>query len=219
MKWISHLDMQRTVQRIIKRAGINIKYSEGFNPHMSISMAQPLSVGVESIGDYLELNEDMGINELIEAFNNNSPKGIKIVQAKKLYKTGEAKIKSSMAVLDAAKYKIKFKLKCKENIEEHIHELFNNKEFMCNKKTKSSDKLVDIRPFILEFQYGIIDDKLEVTTMLTSGSRNNLSCELLNNFIKSNIHEINEDAFVEIKRLEMYGSKEEKLVPIMEFFN
>ena len=45
--YISHLDMMRTMQRVFARAGLELKYSEGFNPHPQISIALPLSVGTE----------------------------------------------------------------------------------------------------------------------------------------------------------------------------
>ena len=48
IKFIAHLDLMRTIQRIIRRSGLPVEYSKGFNPHMALSIAQPLSVGVYS---------------------------------------------------------------------------------------------------------------------------------------------------------------------------
>ncbi|MGL5085822.1 MAG: TIGR03936 family radical SAM-associated protein, partial [Clostridium sp.] len=55
IKFISHLDLMRTIQRIIRRTDIPMKYSKGFNPHMALSIAQPLSVGVYSDGEYMDI--------------------------------------------------------------------------------------------------------------------------------------------------------------------
>ena len=55
IKFISHLDLMRTIQRIIRRSGVPIEYSKGFNPHMALSLAQPLSVGVFSDGEYIDI--------------------------------------------------------------------------------------------------------------------------------------------------------------------
>lgn len=55
IKFVAHLDLMRTIQRIIRRSGLPIEYSKGFNPHMTLSIAQPLSVGVYSEGEYMDI--------------------------------------------------------------------------------------------------------------------------------------------------------------------
>ena len=84
LKYISHLDVLRFIQRAVKRAGIPAKYSEGFNPHMKTSFGFPLSLGNESIGEYfdLELNEKIDINDFISKMNNVLPVEMQILSAK-----------------------------------------------------------------------------------------------------------------------------------------
>ncbi len=84
LKYISHLDVLRFIQRAVKRAEIPAKYSEGFNPHMKTSFGFPLSLGNESIGEYfdLELNEKIDINDFIRKMNNVLPKEMQILSAK-----------------------------------------------------------------------------------------------------------------------------------------
>ena len=55
MKYIGHLDMMRFFQKAIRRAGIDVAYSEGFSPHMIMSFAYPLGVGMTSSGEYFDL--------------------------------------------------------------------------------------------------------------------------------------------------------------------
>ena len=55
MKFIGHLDMMRFFQKAVRRAEIDVKYSEGFSPHQIMSFAAPLGVGIESRGEYLDL--------------------------------------------------------------------------------------------------------------------------------------------------------------------
>ncbi|MDZ5035507.1 TIGR03936 family radical SAM-associated protein, partial [Clostridium perfringens] len=55
VKFISHLDLMRTIQRVIRRADLPMEYSKGFNPHMALSIAQPLSVGVYSDAEYMDI--------------------------------------------------------------------------------------------------------------------------------------------------------------------
>ncbi|WP_302760175.1 TIGR03936 family radical SAM-associated protein [Christensenella hongkongensis] len=80
-KYISHLDMQRTFGRAVRRARIDAEYSHGFNPHIVMSFASPLSVGYATDGDYLELSlaSEMPPEELKEAFNSVFPEEIRIL--------------------------------------------------------------------------------------------------------------------------------------------
>lgn len=83
LKYISHLDVLRFIQRAVKRAGINARYSEGFNPHMKTSFGFPLSLGTESIGEYfeLELNENISPEEFVERMNAVMPKEMQILKS------------------------------------------------------------------------------------------------------------------------------------------
>ncbi len=83
LKYISHLDVLRFIQRAVKRAGINAKYSEGFNPHMKTSFGFPLSLGTESIGEYfeIELNENISPSEFTERMNTVMPKEMQIIKS------------------------------------------------------------------------------------------------------------------------------------------
>lgn len=83
LKYISHLDVLRFIQRAVKRADINAKYSEGFNPHMKTSFGFPLSLGIESMGEYfeIELNENMLPREFTERMNEVMPKEMQIIKS------------------------------------------------------------------------------------------------------------------------------------------
>ncbi len=83
LKYISHLDVLRFIQRSVKRAGIDAKYSEGFNPHMKTSFGYPLSLGIESIGEYfeLDLDENMEPEAFTERMNLVMPKEMQIIKA------------------------------------------------------------------------------------------------------------------------------------------
>lgn len=77
------MDVLRFIQRSVKRAGINAKYSEGFNPHMKTSFGYPLSLGVESVGEYfeIELNECMDTELFINKLNAAMPKEMQAIKA------------------------------------------------------------------------------------------------------------------------------------------
>ncbi len=83
LKYISHLDTLRLFQRAVRRAKIPIKYSEGFNPHPKITFSFPLALGIESIGEYFEMELEERINEdtFINKMNSVLPEDMKVLKA------------------------------------------------------------------------------------------------------------------------------------------
>lgn len=81
--YISHLDLMRTMQRAFLRAGIPLKYSEGFNPHAQISFALPLSVGTASNCEIMDfhLKDYMSLSEIPFRLNKSLPEGIEALDA------------------------------------------------------------------------------------------------------------------------------------------
>ena len=82
-RWISHLDAMRTLQRGLLRAGVPIKYSEGFNPHAQISIVMPLSVGTESLCQMADIRvrEDVDLPSLPEKLTAVMPEGFRFTSA------------------------------------------------------------------------------------------------------------------------------------------
>lgn len=111
IKFISHLDIMRTIQKVVRRAELPVKYSQGFNPHMALSIAQPLGVGVYSSGEYMDLIlvEEMDVQEIIDRLNEKSASGIKFMTATQIPPTepNEKKMPQAMAMIDACRYTIK----------------------------------------------------------------------------------------------------------------
>ena len=64
IKFIGHLDVMRYFQKAIRRAEIDIAYSKGFSPHQIMSFAQPLGVGVESDGEYVDVELNSAVSSL-----------------------------------------------------------------------------------------------------------------------------------------------------------
>lgn len=220
IKFISHLDLMRTIQRIVRRAELPVEYSKGFNPHMAVAIAQPLSVGVYSEGDYMDLNlaEDMDVNSVVEILNEFSARGIKFLEASKSPVIHNVKrLPPAMALLDAANYTIKIKYNDISKTEEQVNNLMAQNEIITIKKTKKGEKEADIKPLIKDFKCWTKDDCLVVNATISCGSRENLSADLLAKVIKQNTTNVQDDAFVEIKRVEMYAYKGENLVPLYKY--
>lgn len=75
----AHVDTLRTVTYIFRRAGIEVEYSHGFNPHMELSFSPPLALGVESVCEYVGAKTEY-FDGMSEKLNNVCPKGIHFVK-------------------------------------------------------------------------------------------------------------------------------------------
>ena len=219
IKFISHLDLMRTIQRIIRRSEVPIEYSKGFNPHMALSLAQPLSVGVYSDGEYMDivLTEEMKVADLLARLNEAAPPPIRFFEATPIEIVENVKrVPQAMALLDAGRYIIKLKLVNEENVEEKMASLLNENAWETLKKSKKGEKMADIKPLVKELKYWVKDGELVINALIATGSRENLSADLLAKFITSKIENVNTESFVNIKREEMYVLKNNKYVPLFK---
>ncbi|WP_252223980.1 MULTISPECIES: TIGR03936 family radical SAM-associated protein [unclassified Clostridium] len=217
VKFISHLDLMRTIQKNIRRAELPMEYSKGFNPHMTMSIAQPLAVGVYSDGEYMDLvfAEEMNEKEIIDRLNSVSSSGIKFKEATKIpYVEGEKKVPQGMALIDAARYTAKVPYENIENLENEVNELLNKSDWKTIKKSKKGEKEVDIKTMIREFKFWIKDDYLIINMVINSGSREHLAPELVVKYIQERTSNVKTESFVDIKREEMYFLKCERLLPL-----
>lgn len=83
IRFISHLEYVRTIERAIRRAKLPVAYSEGFNPHMKFSLASALGVGVTSRAEFveIELSEEIDLAATMQRLAANLPTGIRIIEA------------------------------------------------------------------------------------------------------------------------------------------
>ncbi|MBV7273064.1 DUF2344 domain-containing protein [Clostridiaceae bacterium UIB06] len=219
IKFVAHLDLMRTIQRMLKRSGLPVQYSQGFNPHINMSLAQPLAVGVYSCGDYMDIAFEEEVNEDIikEKLKASAPAGIKVFEVVKIKEEQNKKVFKSMAAIDAAKYIMRIKYENVEFLEEDLEKLLSMKEWNTIKKSKSGESEVNIKSMIKNFKYEIVDNALIIQTTVSCGSKENLSAELLSAFIQENTRAAKTDSFVDIKREEMYAAVKSKLIPLYKY--
>lgn len=176
MKFIGHLDTMRYFQKAIRRAKIDVAFSEGFSPHMIMSFAAPLGVGVTSSGEYfdMEIRTPMSSAEMKQRLNAVMAEGMKIISVRKV---GETKADNAMALVAAADYSVRFREKCEpcENWQEKILAFAAQDSIKIVKKTKRSEAEVDIRPWI----YSLSVEEDSIHMLLSSGSVKNLKPELV----------------------------------------
>src|SRR6056297_2861221 len=169
LKFISHLDTIRLLQRGIRRAGIKVLYSQGYNPHPKFSFAMPLSLGLETFGDYIEieLEESENPNSIKERLNEVLPEYFQIinVEESKNNKTLSARLKYVL-------YTIKLELE-NSNIEDlkSINDKFFSEEQIVErikiKKRRKKVKVFDGRKFIEKIE--LLDYKEDNATLKIYG--------------------------------------------------
>ncbi len=233
LKFLSHLDVMRFFQKAIRRAGIDVKYSEGFHPHQLMSFAAPLGVGQTSEGEYfdLELNSMESTDAVFEALNAQMPEGFRIIHVSLLPPTPpQTRKESLMALVKASDYLI---------LRKGLKDLpLTNEEFLCKfrefvkepeilaiKTTKVGDTEINLAPFIYDVKYDVAptdltekyDNNLCIYVMLSAGNENHIRPELL---MKA-FHEyagIEYDQYeYQVHRLEAYARREQELVPIYDY--
>lgn len=187
LKYIAHLDLQRTVARIIKRSRIPIRYTEGFNPHPKMVFALPLSVGSESECELLDVYmifDEKRVGEPLytpEEFKRditpNLPKGLDFVAA--FYPD------KPFTDIKSAIYEVEADLKNQSDIVPLVKSILSSPiEVM--KKSKAGDKVVDISPLILSFEVSQKEDKLFITLELSAAQNNYLNPEYIITGLKNN---------------------------------
>ena len=177
----SHLDMQRLFKRAFKRAGIEIAYSHGYNPHPLMSFVQPLSLGYSSVCEMLEFRtKESYIPEFITAeLAGVMPEGIVVTECVRL-EDGKKALASRCC---AAVYEIVIPLG--DAVSEKagsidLGSFLAQDEIIVTKRNKKK-KLVetDIKEKIQSLETSFVDNNLILTTKLDAGSDSNLSPELL----------------------------------------
>lgn len=213
VKFISHLDLMKTFDRVMRRANIPLSYSNGFNPHPVIVFGLPLSVGVTSESEYadISLDQEMRVDELIDRLNSFSPQGIEIIEGKQKLST-----KNIMSEISAASYKISIIRNDinEEFIKNKLEEFLKKEDITIIKTRKNKSKEVNIRPFIHDFKFeSITINRVRFSATVDAGSVQNLKPESL---IKAFGEICNKEFEIDkIHRIELYvGKRGEYIDPL-----
>ena len=182
MIFISHLDLQRLLQRAFRRAKINLSYSEGFNPHPKMSYGNALALGVESQGEYvdIEIEDDIDVKEFLERINEQLPEGIKFIKGQEI----DPKTPSLSSVIVYGEYIFNIDLESplsKEFVKSRVLNFIKSEEIIVTKKNKKGKNVdVDIRPLIRNFDLVSLDDnRVTFESTIATGSKANLNINIL----------------------------------------
>ena len=203
LKFIGHLDVMRFFQKMMRRAEIPIAFTGGFSPHMIMSFANPLGVGVTSDGEYfdIELSEEIDMDAAVIRMNQTSVEGIEIVN---MVPISDEKKRTGMTIVAAADYLSTIKNGAFPDGWQAKAEGFMEQPTICiTKKTKKSEKEVDIKPLI--YQYEIRGEN--VFMKVATGSVENLKPEVVMQALAQYLGADLESVSFSHHRLEVYADE------------
>lgn len=171
IKYVSHLDMFRLMQRAVRRADIPLWYTEGFNPHPYISFLLALSLGVESEGEPVDIRivGDISPDEVKDRLNKCMPEGLVVESAVKPF--------NKSAEIAFADYFVTYDVN--DISENELFEALTSGELSCEKSGKSGGKkvmkTVNVSEHIKNFKISKENDDILLNVTLPAGSTFNLN--------------------------------------------
>ena len=181
MRYVGHLDTMHYFQKAFRRTGLKLSFSQGFSPHMLLTFASPLSIGMTTEGDYLDivLCGEQDPKEVLTLLNAQLCEGFKALDAVRL----REEAKTPMALLRAAEYLVTAPSKDSAAADQVFNEaqaLMNEEHVPVLKKTKKGERKEDIRPLIYELNQTEGPDGIPALHIIcASGSIEHLKPELI----------------------------------------
>lgn len=203
LRFIGHLDVMRFFQKVMRRADIPIAFTGGFSPHMIMSFASPLGIGLASEGEYfdIELTRPINSEEAVRRMNEACVEGIEVLSFRQIR---EEKKMTGMTILAGADYLVSGCEALPGDWKERFRDFMAQTEIKVIKQTKRSEKEVDIRPLI--FRWEIREN--EIFLQVAAGSSQNLKPDLvMENFCR--FLDIQDEVRFGYCRLEMYAFGED----------
>ena len=153
LRFIGHLDFLRVFGQMLRRTGLPLAYSQGFNPHILLGFALPLPLGMASTNDYADLTfaAKTNLDEAAKLMQTHAPEGLQI------RRIWEYEGRAAASVAFAADYTFEGVIKT---------DLLSAPEYIIAKKTKSGIKNTDIRPDI----FAIYNEGAQIKMRLAAGS-------------------------------------------------
>jgi radical SAM-linked protein len=195
-KYISHLDLTRTMTRALRRAGVPVWYTEGFNKHPYLTFASPLSLGFEGDCESMDIRlvGDMPENELVERLNGALPEGLEVVSAAPpVMKPGE---------IAFARYRLTF-----TGSIDSMSDYISQPSITAEKRTKSGvTKSIELKPYLEGVNIEINDDSAVFEVTLPCGSAENINPMLIAdayNLYLSSVGQQERKVFCDVQRLDI----------------
>lgn len=196
--YISHLDLMHTMQRGFSRAGYELKYSEGFNPHPIISIILPLSVGCSSVCELMDfrLKQECRLDRLPVELTAVMPEGIEAIEAyEPLRKAAELKWLAIEGIFE-------YDNRSAADMAPKLIKFFAQDEIIVPKKTKRGMGEFDVKSAIKEIAFNADGNNVKVNAVI-SAQEPTLNPELLTEALRLKAEEIAPD-FAKYTRTKTY---------------
>ena len=214
VRFIGHLDVMRFFQKAIRRAEIDVAYSTGFSPHQIMSFASPLSVGLESNGEYMdvEVNSIVSCEDVKNRLNASSAPGIEVTSVIELPENAG----NAMASVAAASYTVRFRegREPKFNIQAALPAFLGKEQILYTKETKKGTREINLKEGIYELTW----ENNNFSMLVDASSAGNIKpVQIIEALLAEHGETLQENAVL-VTREDMFtnvGTEEErKLVPL-----
>lgn len=214
VRFIGHLDVMRYFQKAIRRAEIDVAYSAGFSPHQIMSFAAPLGVGLESNGEYMdiEVGSITSCEDVKNRLNAVGAPGIEVTSVKILPEGAG----NAMASVAAASYTVCFRegRAPRFDIADRLPAFLEKEKILITKETKKGSREVDLKPGI----YSLTWNNNSFFMLVDASSSGNIKpSQIIEAFLAENGETLQENALL-VTREDTYtniGTEENKnLVPL-----
>jgi radical SAM-linked protein len=164
LKFLSHLDLMRLWERVLRRAGTPPAYSEGYSPHARISMAAPLPVGIIGKNEIMDvfLSNQITTDLFVQKLATQLPDGIRVIEVTNI----ELEAPSLQSLLLFAEYTVEVKTEMSnEQINNNLQSLLSQEHFPWHHKRDTEEKYYDLRALIEDMWLARQDNETRIIGM------------------------------------------------------
>ena len=202
-RFISHLDLMRTLQRALRRAQLPVAYSQGYNPRMILSLAAALGLGCESVAEVLDMRfeQDIAPSEATARFNEALPEGIRMLAAREIPQQGPA----LTALLSQASYQARVK----GDYTAQVLAFKAAESCVILKQNKKGARQTDIKPLVCYIDAHLEGEDTVIVTTLVHTASQALNPDLL-------LRALGVEEGAKILRTGLYGTQNDAPVDLFD---
>lgn len=196
-RYISHLDLNRCMSRAFHKAKLPLWYTEGFNPHVFLTFAAPLSLGFESRNEAMDIRliEDIPYPELIEKLNAGLPHDIRV------FAITEPEMKAND--IANAEYVMRLETTDVKAALEEMKSVLAQPEILVEKHTKKGSKTIDIKPNFESMEFSEDEGELVMTVRLPAGNQGGINPMLFSDAAEKFL---NRELLVRVERTKLFDA-------------
>lgn len=179
-RFLSHLDLMHTWERVIRRSRLPLAFSQGFNPHPKINFASACAVGTTSDGEYMdmELTEDMPLTQVKAALDQAMPPAFEVT----VLKVVQGKTPSLMSIITRARYQLWLEFVAEvtqAQLDDAVEQFWRREEVIVYryKKNSKDKKPVNIRPGVYQIELRAEGNHATLQILVQSGNEGNVRPE------------------------------------------